>query len=313
MLGRSLARRTLGGETRAGVIGRFGELVIAEAPVTGTPLAGRTLRDGLLRQATGLTVVGVWERGSFGIPGPDDPIGSSSVLVLAGSDEQLARFEELTVIYNRPDAPVLVLGGGRVGRAVARALEEREVPVRIVEKDPARVRDEHTYVVGSAADLACLEEAGIREAGAVVVTTNDDATNIYLTIYCRRLRPDLHIVSRSTLERNVSTLHRAGADFVMSYASMGANAVFNVLEKDDVVMLAEGLDVFRYTVPRALAGSALAATRIREATGCSVVAVQTGGATEINPPADRVLPPGGELILVGTTDAERAFVRRFGS
>ncbi len=78
-------------------------------------------------------------------------------------------------------------------------------------------------------------------------------------------------------------------------------------------MLAEGLDVFRYTVPRALAGSALAATRIREATGCSVVAVQTGGGTEINPPADRVLPAGGELILVGTTDAERAFVRRFGS
>lgn len=313
MLGRSLARRTLGGETRAGVIGRFGELVIAEAPVSGTPLAGRTLRDGLLRQATGLTVVGVWERGSFGTPGPDDPIGSSAVLVLAGSDEQLARFEELTVIYNRPDAPVLVLGGGRVGRAVARALREREVPVRIVEQDPARIRDEHTYVVGSAADLDCLEEAGIREAGAVVVTTSDDATNIFLTIYCRRLRPDLHIVSRSTLERNVSTLHRAGADFVMSYASMGANAVFNVLEKDDVVMLAEGLDVFRYTVSRALAGRALAATRIRETTGCSVVAVQTAGGTEINPPADRVLPAGGELILVGTTDAERAFVRRFGS
>jgi Trk K+ transport system NAD-binding subunit len=313
MLGRSLARRTLGGESRASVMGRFGELVIAEAPATGTPLVGMSLRDGRLRQATGLTVVGVWERGSFGIPGPDTVIGSSTVLVLAGSEEQLARFDELTVIYNRPDAPVLVLGGGRVGRAVARALREREVPVTIVEKDPERIRDGTNYVLGSAADLACLERAGIREAGAVVVTTNDDATNIYLTIYCRRLRPDVQIVSRSTLERNVSTLHRAGADFVMSYASMGANAVFNVLEKDDVVMLAEGLNVFRYPVPRALAGRTLAETGIREATGCSVVAVQAPAGTSINPPAGHLLPPGGELILVGTTDAERAFVRRFGT
>jgi hypothetical protein len=32
-----------------------------------------------------------------------------------------------------------------------------------------------------------------------------------------------------SLERNVSTLHRAGADFVMSYASIGANAKFNFL------------------------------------------------------------------------------------
>ncbi|HEX2190433.1 MAG TPA: NAD-binding protein [Longimicrobiaceae bacterium] len=313
MLGRSLARRTLGGESRVSVVGRFGELVIAEAPATGTPLVGRTLRDGRLRQATGLTVVGLWERGNFGVPGPDTPIESSTVLVLAGSEEQLARFEELTVIYNRPEAPVLVLGGGRVGRAVARALRERGVPHRIVEKDPGRIRDPETYVLGSAADLECLEHAGIREAGAVVVTTNDDATNIYLTIYCRRLRPDVQVVSRATLERNVSTLHRAGADFVMSYASMGANAVFNVLEKDDVVMLAEGLDVFRYPVPPGLAGRRLADTRIRETTGCSVVAVQNPDGTSINPPAEHVLPVEGELILVGTPEAERDFVRRFGT
>jgi voltage-gated potassium channel len=312
MLGLALARRTLGGDGRASVIGEFGELKIAEAPVTGTPLMGKRLSDSRLREATGLTVVGVWERGRFEPPTPDTVLGPSTALVLAGTEAQLAAFSELMAIYSAPDAPVVILGGGRVGRAVAAALGEREVPWRIVERNPAMVRDPERYVVGSAADRTVLARAGIADAAAAVVTTNDDAANIYLTLYVRRLRADIQIVSRSTLERNVATLHRAGADFVMSYASMGANAVFNVLEKGDVVMLAEGLDVFRHPVPPSLVGRSLASTGIREATGCSVVALEVAGAAVINPPPETLLLAAAELILIGTTDAERRFVQRFG-
>jgi Trk K+ transport system NAD-binding subunit len=234
------------------------------------------------------------------------------VLVLAGSESQFARFTELTVIYNATDAPVVVLGGGRVGRAAADALEERGILYRIVEKNPERIGDPRRYVLGSAADLACLEKAGIQEAATAVVSTHDDATNIYLTIYCRRLRPDMQIVSRATLERNISTLHRAGADFVMSYASMGANAIFNVLEKGDVVMLAEGLDVFRVPVPPKLIGHTLTDARIRETTGCSVVAVEQGADVTINPPPTWSFSRGTDLILIGTTEGERRFLQRYG-
>ncbi|MBA4157040.1 MAG: potassium channel protein [Gemmatimonadetes bacterium] len=311
MLGRSLARRTLGGDTRASIIGRFDGLLIAEAPATGTPLVGRTLRESNLRKATGVNVVGVWERGSFEIPGPETRIGPHTVLVLAGSEEQLQNFDALICIYSSTDAPVLILGGGRVGRAAARALQEREVVCRIVEKNPERVRDVPDLVIGSAAELEVLERAGIREAPSTLVTTNDDATNIYLTIYCRRLRPDMQIVSRATLERNVSTLHRAGADFVMSYASMGANAIFNVLERDDVVMLAEGLDVFRYPAPAQVVGRPLGESRIRETTGCSVVAVENGTEFVINPPPETTIPASAVLILIGTTDGERRFIQLY--
>jgi Trk K+ transport system NAD-binding subunit len=312
MLGRALARRTLGGDMRASTIGQFGDLLIAEAPVTGTPLMGKQLGDSRLREATGLTVVGVWERGRFQMPTPETVMGHSTALVLAGTQAQMDSFSELMAIYSTEDAPVLIVGGGRVGRSVAGAMEERGVPWRIVEQNPDLVRDPERYVIGSAADRSVLERAGLAEAGAAVVTTNDDAANIYLTLYIRRLRPEMQIVSRSTLERNVSTLHRAGADFVMSYSSMGANAVFNVLERGDVVMLAEGLDVFRHPVPPSLAGRPLAQTRIREESGCSVVALETQGVAQINPPPDVPLPLGAELILIGTTQAERRFVERFG-
>ena len=77
-------------------------------------------------------------------------------------------------------------------------------------------------------------------------------------------------------------------------------------------MLAEGLDVFRHPVPHSLVGRPLAATGIREASGCSVVALEVKGAAVINPPPETPLPAGAELILIGTTDAERRFVERFG-
>ena len=313
MLGRSLARRTIGGDVRANVIGRFGELLIVEAPVLGTPIVGRTVGEGWVRDNTGLTVVGVWKRGRFEMLRPDTIIEGSMVLVLAGSEEQVARFGELTAIYTISEAPVLILGGGRVGRAAAVALQDSDIPYKIVEKNPGRVSDPEKYVIGDAADLQILERAGIKHAPTAIVTTSDDATNIYLTIYCRKLRPDIQIISRATLEHNVSTLHRAGADFVMSYASMGANAVYNILEQGDVVMVAEGLDVFRVKVPPRLVGTTLEESGIRAQTGCSVVALETeNDETIINPPADLPLPGGGaELILVGTTESQREFIARY--
>jgi Trk K+ transport system NAD-binding subunit len=54
------------------------------------------------------------------------------------------------------------------------------------------------YILGNAADLTTLTKAGIQKAPAVVITPNDDDTTIYLTIFCRRLRPDIQILSRAT-------------------------------------------------------------------------------------------------------------------
>ena len=311
MLGRSLARRTLGGDTRANVIAHFDELIIAEAPVLGTPLVGKKLVETGLRQATGLSVVGLWQRGRFTPAAPDSVIEPSSVIVLAGTEEQLAIFDELCVIYNTPDEPVLILGGGRVGRAAASCLKDRGVPYRIVEKNPSMIKDTEHYVLGSAADRSVLETAGIKMSPTVIITTNDDAANIYLTIYCRRLRPNMQIISRANLERNISTLHRAGADLVMSYASMGADAIFNVLERNEIFMVAEGLDVFRAKAPRSIVGRTLADSGIREETGCLVLAIDHGAKMEVSPPPTTVIADGEELILIGTTEAEEKFMEEF--
>jgi voltage-gated potassium channel len=307
MLGQALARRILGRDAKSHVIGHFGELLIAEASAAGTPLVGRTLQDIRLKEHANITVIGVWDRGKFQISGPATRIESTSVLVLAGSREQLDEYDGLFCIYSTSAEPVVILGGGRVGRATAQALAEQEVDFRIVERLSERVRDPRHYVVGDAAELEVLERAGIIDSPSVVITTHDDDMNIYLAIYCRRLRPDIQILGRANQDRNISTLHRAGADFVMSHASTGANLIFNLLQRGDILLMAEGLDIFRIPIPEPLAGKSLAACRLRQATGCNVVAVVQNGQFFVNPDPHQPLPAGSELIVIGDAEAEARF------
>lgn len=314
MIGRAFARRTLGGDAISHVIGQFDELLIAEATAHGTPLVGKELADHRqLFQQLGVGVVGVWKRGRFEPARPATAIHDHTVLVLAGSQQNLFNYDEFFCIYNVSIAPVVILGGGRVGRATARALERREVDYRIVEVNPERIGDPDKYVLGSAADRAVLEKAGIRETSTVIITTHDDNLNVYLTIYCRQLRPDIQIMSRATHERNVTPLHRAGADSVLSYASVGISAVMNFLERSKILMVAEGLDLFEVPVPAELAGGTIAESRIRERTSCSVVAIRTEQGFEVVPDAAAALPAVANIVLIGTAEAEESFLEIYGN
>ncbi|MBD3299171.1 MAG: potassium channel protein [candidate division Zixibacteria bacterium] len=311
MIGQSFATRTLGGDKMSHVLGQFDEVQIAEATASRTPLVGKTLRENALREKVGVTVVGVWERGHFEAARAETRIRENTVLVLAGLKQHLARYNELFGDYSVAAAPVVILGGGRVGRATARALARQEVDYRIVEVLPERIRDSDKYVLGSAADLEVLEKAGIRETSTVIITPHDDDLNVYLTIYCRQLRPDIQILSRATHERNVATLHRAGADSVLSYASMGASAVMNMLQRGQILLVAEGLQLFKVRVPDKLANKTIAESTIREFTGCSLVAIRTERGTEVIPDPFTRLPAEADIVLIGGAEAEERFLELY--
>lgn len=314
MLGQALGRRAIGGRGGANVIWRYKELRVAEAPAMRTVLDGKTLAETQLREKTGLTVVGVWERGKFVAPTPAMRINETSVLMLAGSTEQLQKYEDHFGTYSASeskDVPVLILGGGRVGRAAGLALSRRDIGYRIIEKSKSIIRDSEHTIEGNAADIDTLDRAGIKKARSVIITTHNDAINVYLTIYCRQLRPDIQIITRATNENAVSKLHRGGADLVMSYASLGANTILNQLKPEEVLMTLEGLSVFRAPVPEELVGKTLIESGIRQNTGCSVVATTTKGRMVISPEPDALLHKNAELVLIGTVEAEQCFVEKY--
>ena len=126
-------------------------------------------------------------------------------------------------------APGLIIGTGTVGAAATRTLKRKGLCVHALDRDPhaaEQVRGIADDVfIGDANDREVLERAGLDEISSVLLSTADDAMNVYLAVYLRRLKPELRIVSRITHDRNLEAIHRAGADFVLSYSSLGMEAV----------------------------------------------------------------------------------------
>jgi voltage-gated potassium channel len=316
-LGEQLANRVNAQHAQTHVIGRFENMDVAEVPLHHTPLVGKSIRETRLRQVTGVTVIGVWERGRIVPARPDHVLSESSVPLVIGTEDQLTELDALLVIYDVNPNPVVVIGGGTVGRSVSRALREKKVPVHVVEREARLAHQIQPYCdrafFGDASDRALLMEAGIEEAPSVVLTTNDDAMNIYLASYCRRLNTELRVVSRITHERNIEAIHRAGADFVLSYASLGAEAVFSVVMGRELMVLGEGIDIFSLPVPRSLYGKSLADSQIGARTGLNVVALrEKDGKLVTGLTADTVLHASERLMVFGDMQQRKEFEEHFG-
>jgi voltage-gated potassium channel len=310
-LGEHLASRASSGAIRCHEIGRYRELRIGEFPVHGTTLVGRTIRDTKLRELTGLNIVGYWERGRLHAAKPDSVLSEHSVAVVVGDEDQIAGLNAMFVIYKYNDKPVIVIGGGKVGRAALRALKSHGVAVNVVEENPALepwLRDiADKVVIGDAADRKVLEQVGLDVAPSVVLTANDDAINIYLAVYCRKLNPDLKIVSRITHERNLEAIHRAGADFVLSYTTLAAKYVISYMLGRDLVILGEGVDVYIVKIPFALVGKTLGESGIGAKTGLNVVGIQRKDRLVTKLAASTQLAADTELVMIGTSAQRQLF------
>ncbi len=311
MMGQALSRRVIDRDASAHLIGELDGLHIAEASAGGTALVGKNIAASGLRDDAGVSVVGLWEKGNFLPAGPESEIGGHTVLVLAGTPEQIERYNQKMARTERGESRVVIVGSGRVGRATADALDERKIEWKMIEKIEERVTDPAKAIIGDASELDVIVASGMRESSTVIITTHEDDLNIFLTILYRRLRPNIQIICRCTNELNVSTLHRAGADLVLSYASMGANSIFNELRSSDALLLAEGVNVFTVAVPPSLVKCTIANSGVRSGTGCTIIALEIGGHRVVNPPPETILEEKANMVLVGNLDAEEKFMNEF--
>lgn len=121
---------------------------------------------------------------------------------------------------------ILLLGSGALTDAILEELDE-DVPLVMITPDADRTReltDRGVDVLrGDPADEVTLQRAGLAEARAVIVASDDDAADALTVLTARHLRPDVHVAAAATNRENIDKLRRAGADAVISPSVLGGH------------------------------------------------------------------------------------------
>jgi CPA2 family monovalent cation:H+ antiporter-2 len=120
-------------------------------------------------------------------------------------------------IAQRPH--VLLCGFGRVGQNVARVLEQQGHEYIALDLDPARIREARQagdpVLYGDSADEEMLENAGLANASAVVISFSNPGMALGIVRSVRRVRPDVPVLVRTADDARISELKEAGATEVV--------------------------------------------------------------------------------------------------
>jgi trk system potassium uptake protein TrkA len=146
-------------------------------------------------------VVGIRREGTLFAPAAGDQIFPGDDVYVFTSTDDVTRTLEVFGKTNVKQERVVIIGGGNVGLAVARALETStdRVRVKVIEKNRSRAEIaadalERTIVLhGDGLNAALLEEANVSSADAVLAITDDDKTNMLAAVRAKSLGAGMSI------------------------------------------------------------------------------------------------------------------------
>lgn len=243
---------------------------------------------------------------------------------------------------------VIIAGFGFNGRNLARVLRNTGIPYRVIDANARVARREHRAgepaLYGDASSPEVLHHAGIERARVLVVAISDAAATRRIVATARRLNPHVHIIVRTRYLREMQSVLALGGGEVIPEEFETAIEIFSrvlrrylvprdVIDRevrevrqehdemyrplpDAAVRVDEisrfltdvTLVVMRVDAGAPAAGTPLAATRFRERSGATIVAIQRdGGGLVPSPSGEDTLEPGDTALIMGTTDQlERA-------
>ena len=310
---RSIVGETLANKVTTGLTTDLGDAIeigehfdVVEFPIrSGSELVGSTLADSGLRERAGVNVIGAWFDGEFeSPPSPDAVLDTGTVLLVTGEEESLQRTKELTLGKSRAfgRGEIVVVGYGEVGGTVVSALDDADLPYTVVDRKDKDGVD----VVGEATDRDVLSAAGVESARSVILAMPDDTTTEFATLVIRDLNESIEVICRANEVESTKKMYRAGADYVLSLATVTGRMVTSELLAEDVMAMNTQIEVIRTRAP-SLVGKTLEEALVRSRTGCTVVAIERDGTLQTNVGPDTEIEVGDELVIAGTDEGTNRF------
>lgn len=204
-----------------------------------------------------------------------------------------------------PRKPVLVIGLGRFGSAVAQTLERMGHEVLGVDVDPEIVRD-HKDLMTQVVEADCTEIETLRRLGAaefdtavVAIGTNVEASLLTVLALCDLDLPN--IWAKATSGRHGRILDRTGAHHVVfPEQKMGERVAHLVNEKLlDFLAFDDEFAIARLKAPEPIVGLPLVTSQCRKKFDVTVVGVKRSGEDFIHAVPDTIIFPDDELVVSG--------------
>lgn len=156
-------------------------------------LAGIKLSDIKTKMGRRTLIAAVIRNEELIIPtGKDRLLPGDLVYFISEADkltETLSAFDKHAQPLNR----VLIVGGGRIGYRLANFLEKKSIYTKIIEKSPDRCAqlaekmNKTVILCGDGSDQSLMLEENISEMDAVITLTDDEETNILVSLLARRM------------------------------------------------------------------------------------------------------------------------------
>jgi voltage-gated potassium channel len=218
---------------------------------------------------------------------------------------------------------VILCGAGNTGRHIARELLETGRPFVVVDESDDELQALHAElgsdfpsVQGDATDDDVLRRAAVDQAQGLIAVTSDDKNNLIVTVSARLLNPKLRIVSRCVDRRVEDKIRKAGADAVVSPDLIGGLRIVSEMVRPTVVSFLDvmlrdkekGLRIESVPVEAgsSVAGISVEQLRARDIGNALVVALaRSRDDWEYNPPGDRTIEAGMEIVIMSNPDARQ--------
>ncbi|MCM3160323.1 MULTISPECIES: potassium channel family protein [Bacillaceae] len=213
-----------------------------------------------------------------------------------------------------------VIGLGRFGGSICRALSEEGMEVMAIDTDEDKVNEfanvaSHA-VVGDSTDETVLKSLGIRNFDHVIVAIGDNIQASILTTLILKELGVKHITVKAQNDYHEKVLSKIGADrIVHPERDMGRRIAHKIISNNvlDYLELSDEHSIVEIVANDRLNGNSIIDLDIRAKYGINIVAVKRGKDIIVSPQANEIIQKNDILIVIGAdTDINRFEKRLLG-
>lgn len=174
------------------------------------------------------------------IPRGKDRLQAGDLVYFIGKtdnlEETLAAFDQHPEPINR----VLIIGGGRIGLRLATLLEKKAIHTKIVERNPERCArlaermNKAVVLCGDGSDQNLLMEENIQDIDAVVTLTDDEETNILVSLLAKRMGA-AHAITKISKFSYFPLMPTVGIEQVVSPRLSAINSILQHIRRGKVI------------------------------------------------------------------------------